>query len=258
MNFRDFLKQNIVCFDGGTGTLLQERGLRPGELPERWNLTHPEVITDLHKAYFDAGSNVVCANTFGANALKFSPEELESLISAALKNAKAALRQSTAPQEKFIALDIGPCGKLLKPLGDLDFEDAVSVFAQVVRLGAKYGADLILIETMSDSYETKAALLAAGENSDLPVIVSNAYGEDMKLMTGASPAAMAALIEGMGADALGANCSLGPGQLTPVIEQLLGCASIPVILKPNAGLPKSSGGRTVFDVYHGNNKNYAG
>ncbi|MBR4762530.1 MAG: homocysteine S-methyltransferase family protein, partial [Clostridia bacterium] len=150
--------------------------------------------------------------------------------------------------EKFVALDIGPTGKLLKPLGDLCFEAAVEVFAATVRIGAKYGADLILIETMNDSFETKAALLAAKENCDLPVIVSNAYGEDGKLMTGATPAAMAALIEGMGADALGANCSLGPKQLAPVIKELLKNSSIPVMFKPNAGLPKAEGGKTVFDV----------
>ncbi|MBR4910171.1 MAG: homocysteine S-methyltransferase family protein [Clostridia bacterium] len=248
MRFEEFLKQNIVCFDGGTGTLLQEAGLKPGERPERWNVTRPQTVAGLHKAYFDAGSNVVCANTFGANSLNFCEDELEKTINAAIANAKAAALQSAAPQEKFVALDIGPCGKLLKPLGDLGFEEAVALFAKTVRLGTAAGADLILIETMNDSYETKAALLAAKENSDLPVIVSNAYGTDGKLMTGASPAAMAALIEGMGAAAMGANCSLGPRQLAPVIEELLRCASIPIILKPNAGLPRSENGKTVFDV----------
>lgn len=247
MRFEEFLKQNIVCFDGGTGTLLQEAGLKPGERPERWNTEHPERIIGLHKAYFDAGSNVVCANTFGANAPNFG-EELEEIINAAVANAKTAAKISAAPQEKFVALDIGPCGKLLKPLGDLGFEEAVALFAKTVRTGAAAGADLILIETMNDSYETKAALLAAKENCDLPVIVSNAYGTDGKLMTGASPAAMAALAEGMGAAAIGANCSLGPKQLVPVVEELLFCASIPVILKPNAGLPRSENGKTVFDV----------
>ncbi|MBQ3356574.1 MAG: homocysteine S-methyltransferase family protein [Oscillospiraceae bacterium] len=248
MNFNTFLKQNIVYLDGGTGTLLQERGLRPGEHPERWNLTHPEVITELHRAYFDAGSNVVCTNTFGANTLKFPLDELEQIVKAALSNAKAAREESTAPQEKFIALDIGPSGKLLKPLGDLDFEAAVDTFKATVSLGVKYGADLIYIETMSDSYEAKAALLAAKECSDLPVIVSCAYGEDGKLMTGASPAAMVALLEGMGVAALGANCSLGPKQLRPIVRELLQYASVPVIFKPNAGLPESVNGKTVFDV----------
>lgn len=248
MKFLDFLRENIVYLDGGTGTLLQECGLKPGELPERWNMSHPEVITKIHQDYFDAGSNVVCTNTFGANALKFSEDELEKIVKAAVANAETARKNSVLAAEKFIALDIGPTGKLLRPLGDLDFEDAVEVFAKTVRLGVRYGVDLIIIETMNDSYETKAALLAAKENSNLPVIVSNAYGEDKKLMTGATPSAMVAMIEAMGADAVGANCSLGPGQLRDVVEELLDTASVPVLLKPNAGLPKSVEGKTVFDV----------
>ncbi len=248
MNFRDFLKENIVILDGGMGTLLQKSGLMPGEFPERWNITHPDTIINIHKSYFDAGSNVVCTNTFGANSLKFSDSELEDIIKAAVSNAKSARDLSISEKEKFIALDIGPSGKLLKPLGDLDFEDAVSVFAKTVKLGAKYGADLVVVETMNDSYETKAALLAVKENCDLPVIVTNAYGEDEKLMTGASPFAMVALLEGMGADAVGANCSLGPRQLRGVAEKLFCASSVPVVLKPNAGLPKLSGGETVYDI----------
>lgn len=248
MNFKKFLQENIVYLDGGMGTLLQAKGLKPGELPEIWNITHPNVITKIHTDYFNAGSNVVCTNTFGANSLKFDEKQLEDIIMSAVFNAKNAATKSNGAQEKFVALDIGPTGKLLKPLGDLDFEDAVSVFAKTVKLGAKYGVDLVIIETMNDSYETKAALLAVKENCDLPVIVSNAYSEDGKLMTGATPAAMVALAEGMGADAIGANCSLGPKQLRTVAEELLKNASIPVILKPNAGLPKSVEGKTVFDI----------
>ena len=248
MNFREFLKDNIVYLDGGMGTLLQAQGLKIGELPEIWNLSHPQIITDIHRAYFDAGSNVVCTNTFGANSLKFSDDELESIIKAALSNAKTAKDTACSEQQKFIALDIGPTGKLLKPFGDLDFEDAVRVFAKTVQLGTKYGADIIFIETMNDSYETKAAVLAAKENSHLPVIVSNAYNEDGKLMTGATPEAMVAMLEGLGVDALGANCSLGPRQLGEVVERILASASVPVILKPNAGLPKSVDGKTVFDI----------
>ena len=187
MHILEFWKDHLVYLDGGMGTLLQARGLGPGELPERWNLSHPEVIRAIHRAYYDAGSHVVSANTFGANGLKFDGEELEAIVHSALDNARAAREESRGSQEKFIALDIGPTGRLLKPYGDLDFEDAVALFAQVVRLGVRYGADLILIETMNDSYETKAALLAAKENSDLPVFVSNAYGADGKLMTGAWP-----------------------------------------------------------------------
>ena len=248
MTIREYMKDHVVYLDGGMGSLLQAEGLGAGEHPERWNLTHAEVIRKVHKAYFDAGCNVVNTNTFGANTLKFSEAELEEIICAAVDNARWAAANSCGEQPKFVALDIGPLGRLLKPYGDLDFEDAVTIFAKIVCLGVKYGADLIFIETMNDSYLTKAALLAAKENSDLPVFVSNAYSADGKLMTGASPAAMAAMLEGMGADAIGANCSLGPKQLRGVMEELLRCASVPVILKPNAGLPRSVDGKTVYDV----------
>lgn len=248
MQFKDFLKTEKVYLDGGMGTILQARGLGAGEYPELWNITRPEEIIAVHKSYFDAGSNVVCTNTFGANTLKFSETELETIIKSALENAKIAREQSISPQEKFIALDIGPLGKLLRPLGDLAFEDAVQIFAKAVQLGVKYGAELVVIETMNDAYETKSALLAVKENCDLPVLVSNAYGADEKLMTGATPQAMVALLEGMGADAIGANCSLGPKQLKGVVEKLLQKSSVPVLLKPNAGIPKIVDGETVFPL----------
>lgn len=248
MNIRDFIKNNIVYLDGGMGTLLQKSGLRPGELPERWNISHPEVIKEIHKSYYDSGSNIVNTNTFGANSLKFGTDELSEIIYHAVKNADEARKASSGKQEKFIALDVGPTGKLLKPLGDLDFEDAVKAFAEVISLGVKYGVDLITIETMNDSYETKAAVLAAKENSDLPIIVTNAYGENGRLMTGADPAVMEAMLEGMGVDAIGANCSLGPKQLMGVMDELLKYCSVPVAFKPNAGLPKSDGKVTYYDV----------
>lgn len=248
MNIRDFIKNNIVYLDGGMGTLLQKSGLQPGELPERWNISHPEVIKEIHKSYYDSGSNIVNTNTFGANSLKFGTDELSEIIYHAVKNADEARKASSGKQEKFIALDVGPTGKLLKPLGDLDFEDAVKAFAEVISLGVKYGVDLITIETMNDSYETKAAVLAAKENSDLPIIVTNAYGENGRLMTGADPAVMAAMLEGMGVDAIGANCSLGPKQLMGIMDELLNYCSVPVAFKPNAGLPKSDGKVTYYDV----------
>ena len=249
MKITEYIKKHTLYLDGGMGTLLQANGLTAGELPELWNLTHRDTLVAIQKSYFDAGSNVVNTNTFGANSLKFSREELEEIIKSAIEIAKEAAEQSTSDAPKWVALDIGPTGRMLAPYGDLDFEDAVGIFAETVRLGAKHGADLVFIETMSDSYETKAALLAAKENCDLPVFVSNAYGKDGKLMTGANPHAMVTLLEGMGADAIGVNCSLGPKALSEVVDQYLTYASVPVLVKPNAGLPKVVDGKTVYDVY---------
>ncbi len=247
MNFKEYIKDHVVYLDGGMGTLLQKNGLKPGELPERLNITDPELITEIHLAYFNAGSNIVCTNTFGANSLKFSPDELDTIIKSAIANAKNA-REQSGGKDKWIALDIGPTGRMLAPYGDLDFEEAVDIFAMTVKFGVKYGADLIFIETMNDSYETKAALLAAKENSSLPVFVLNAYGEDGKLMTGAEPRAMIAMLEGLGADAIGVNCSLGPKALSNVVKEYLKYSSLPVIFKPNAGLPRVLNGETVYDL----------
>ena len=248
MNFREFLKDNIVIFDGGLGTLLQKQGLKAGEHPETWNISHADIVQKIHTDYFNAGSNIVNTNTFGANRLNFASNELETIIKAAVDNVKIARDNCVSNQPKFVALDIGPTGKLLKPFGDFDFEEAVDVFAETVKIGVKYGVDLIYIETMNDSYETKAAVLAAKENCNLPIIASNAYGEDGKLMTGASPAAMVAMLEGLGVDVIGANCSLGPKQLKPIVNELLKYSSLPVMLKPNAGLPKIVDGKTVYDI----------
>ena len=248
MKITEYIKDNLIYLDGGMGTLLQRAGLPLGELPERWNITHPDVIVKIHESYFDAGANVVNTNTFGVNTFKFQKDELEKIIFSAVENAKIAREKSNAAGEKWIALDVGPLGKMLKPYGEVDFEDAVEAFAQTVKIGVRAGVDLIFIETMNDSYETRAALLAAKENSSLPVFVSNAYGEDGKLMTGADAAAMVAVLEGMGADAIGVNCSLGPTALLPVVEQYLKYSSLPIVFKPNAGLPRVVSGETVYDL----------
>lgn len=248
MFLKEYLKNNLIFLDGGMGTLLQEKGLKAGELPERWNVSNSEVVVEVHKAYFDAGSNIVSTNTFGCNSLKYDDNELENIIKNAIINAKNARDKSNGMQEKFIALDIGPLGKLLKPFGDLDFEDAVKIFAKTIKLGVKYGIDLIFIETMTDCYETKAAVVAAKENSDLPIFVSNAYLEDGRLMTGAKPKAMVAMLEGLGVDAIGVNCSFGAKKLAPVVEEYLKYSSVPVILKPNAGLPRVENGKTIYDL----------
>ena len=250
MTFLDALHSQRLFFDGGTGTLLQAQGLKGGELPETWNLLHPDRISNLHRAYLAAGSNILCTNTFGANALKFPAGgefDLEELVTAGVRLACEA-RDADPRPDVFVALDMGPTGKLLKPMGDLDFEDAVALYAQVVKAGAAAGADLVLIETMSDSYEAKAAVLAAKENRDLPVVVTTVYGENGKLLTGGTPASTVALLEGLGVDALGVNCGLGPAQMLPIVKQLLEYASVPLIVNPNAGLPHACDGCTVFDV----------
>ena len=245
MTVLEKIKTSRTYCDGGTGTLLQNLGLQPGELPERWNLQRPETIRALHRDYFAAGADIVRSNTFGANRLKFG-DELEAVIAAGLRLAREA--RDSLGGDRYVAFDMGPLGRMLRPLGDLDFEEAVALFGENARLAEKYGADLIFIETMNDAYETKAAVLGAKENCSLPVFVTNVYDERGKLMTGADPAAMVALLEGLGVDALGMNCSLGPRQMLSVLPELLRHTSLPVIVNPNAGLPRSEDGRTVYDV----------
>ena len=247
---RDRLGKELLFFDGGMGTLLQEKGLEPGELPELWNITHPDEIRSIHRRYMEAGSDIVLTNTFGANALKFHDDScsLKEIINAAVGHVKAAAEQCGRADAVLTALDVGPTGKLLKPLGDLEFETAYEAFREVMILGEKAGADLIHIETMSDTYELKAAVLAAKENTSLPVFATAIFDERGKLLTGADVPAVVALLEGLRVDALGINCGMGPEQMIPVLEQLLEYTSLPVIVKPNAGLPRQRDGQTVYDV----------
>ena len=244
MDIREELGRRIIFFDGGLGSLLQERGLKPGELPETWNLTRPEVLYDIHRAYLDAGADIILANTFGANGFKY--DNLEEIVTAAVVNATKAVADSG--RKAYVALDMGPTGKLLKPMGTLDFEECVSIYADVVRYGAKAGADLILIETMSDTYELKAAVLAAKENSNLPVVATVVFDEHHKMLTGATPEVVVAMLEGLRVDAIGMNCGLGPKQMKPIFETMARYASIPLVITPNAGLPRSENGKTVYDV----------
>lgn len=246
-NIMDRIGREWLFFDGGTGSILQEKGLQPGELPETWNLLHPDRILDLHRGYLEAGADIYNTNTFGANRLKF-PENLDEIVTAAVKLAKDARTQAGRDEDAYVALDIGPTGKLLAPMGDLSFDDAVDIFGEVVRIGAREGADLVLIETMNDSYEAKAAVLAAKENCDLPVFITCVFDGSGKMLTGGTPESMVAMLEGLGVDALGVNCSLGPAQMIPIVERLVKAAHVPVLVNPNAGLPKSVDGRTVYDV----------
>ncbi|MDD5849583.1 MAG: homocysteine S-methyltransferase family protein [Firmicutes bacterium] len=237
----------LFC-DGATGTVLQAKGLKGGELPETWNLARPDDIYDLYCGYLKAGSDIINANTFGANLLKYpDPGYLKDLVTAAVQIAKKA-RTDCGREDAYIAIDIGPTGKLLEPLGDLPFEKAVSLFGQVAELGEAAGADLCLIETMNDLYEAKAAVLGAKERCSLPVCITTTYDQSGKLLTGAGVEAVVACMEGLRVDALGVNCSLGPREMKPIVERLVAAASVPVIVNPNAGLPRTENGETVYDV----------
>lgn len=245
------LGKELLFFDGGMGTLLQAKGLLPGELPETWNLTHAEAVRQIHRSYFEAGSDIVLTNTFGANALKFHDEScsLKEIIFSAVSHVKEAAKQGVRDnREVYTALDIGPTGKLLKPMGDLEFETAYEAFKEVMIYGEQAGADLIHIETMSDTYELKAAVLAAKENTTLPVFVTTIFDERGKLLTGADVPSVVALLEGLRVDALGINCGMGPEQMMPILHEILEYTSLPVIVKPNAGLPKQRDGETYYDV----------
>ncbi|MCQ2591240.1 MAG: homocysteine S-methyltransferase family protein [Treponema sp.] len=255
----DLLGKEILFFDGGSGTILQSMGLKPGELPETWNLTHPENVVKLNYDYFAAGSNIVNTNTFGAFYTKF-PLNLEKIITAAIDNANHARQQALqnfqsthAAPNYFIAFDIGSCGKLLKPMGDLDFEDCVKLYSKSFEIAFKCNIDCVLIETMNDGYETKAAVLAAKEtmeklNVKFPIIVSNVYDKECRTLSGSTPETMVALLEGLGVDAIGVNCSLGPLEMKETVRRLCQAATVPVLVKPNAGLPKVVDGKTLFDV----------
>ena len=241
MNIREAIKTRRLYFDGGTGTELIKRGLKPGECSEGANFLHPDWVIDLHRAYINAGANIIKTNTFGVNSLKY--ENYEEYIARAISLAKEAVGDR---DDVYIALDIGPTGRMLSPLGDLAFEDAVEIFAKNIRAAKGLPVDLVLIETMNDSYETKAALLAAKENCDLPVFVTNVYDSLARTVTGSTPEVMAAMLEALGADAIGANCSFGPKDMLKVAKRLASATYLPIIINPNAGLPVTRGGETVF------------
>ena len=236
--FSQLLQKPFVLLDGAMGTMLQKSGLPMGALPELYNLTQPETITAIHQAYIKAGADVIYANTFGANRHKlagsgFTPEQV---IAAGI----AAARQAARGTGALVALDVGPIGELLEPAGSLSFDGAYEIFSQEITAGAAAGADLIAIETMTDLNETRAALLAAKENTDLPVICTMTFEESGRTFTGCSIPSMALTLEGLGADAVGINCSLGPDQLPPLVEELAKWTRLPIVVKPNAGLPDPS------------------
>lgn len=261
MNIREKLGKEILFFDGAMGTELQARGLQTGEIPETWNILQPEIIKQVHKEYLLAGANIINANTFGVNTFKCRDMEysVEQLVAAGIglvKDAIAEVREELAAKGKnqeelpdmYTALDIGSLGKLLKPLGEIAFEDAYQAFKEIIIAGDKAGADVILIETVSDSYEIKAAVLAAKENSNLPIVVTMIFDDNGKLLTGGDVASVTAMLEGLGVDAIGFNCGLGPEQMLKLLPELTACCSIPIVINPNAGLPSVVNGKTVFNV----------
>ncbi len=244
---RETLGRELLFFDGAMGSLLQAQGLLPGELPELWNQHHPEKIYEIHSSYLKAGADLLKSNTFGANRFKLenSGHSVKEIITQGVFLAKKAV---TDAKHGWVALDIGPTGKLLEPLGDLGFESAIDVFSEMVLAGTEAGADCILIETMSDIYETKAALLAAKENCSLPVFVTMTFDETGKLLTGGDLSVMAGVLDGLGADAIGLNCGLGPEQMIALTKELRTLTDLPIMVNPNAGLPKEEFGKTVYKI----------
>ena len=246
MGLRERLGKEWLFCDGCTGSILQGLGLKGGELPETWNLTKPDDIKALNRGYFEAGSNIVNTNTFGANRFKF--DNVSEIVSAGVKICQQARKEAGRDNDAYVAIDVGPTGKLLEPMGDLSFNEAVDIFSEIIKAGYEAGGDLVLIETMSDSYEAKAAVVAAHEVCDLPVIVTTVYDESGKLLTGGSVEGTVAMLEGLKVDAIGINCGFGPKQMLPIAERLVACCSLPIVVNPNAGLPRTENGATVYDV----------
>ncbi|MGL5414325.1 MAG: homocysteine S-methyltransferase family protein [Clostridium sp.] len=246
MDVRKYIEKEIVIFDGAMGTMLQKAGLKLGEIPEKYNIENKELIIDIHRKYIESGANVITTNTFGANELKLKEIDysVEEVIKSAVENAKKA----TEGTNTKVALDIGPIGELLKPMGTLGFEEAVEIFKRQIKIGDEAGADIVLIETMTDLYEAKAAVIAAKEVCNLPIFCTMTFEEDERTFTGCTPESMLLTLEGLSVDALGVNCSLGPKELKNIIERILKVTNLPIMIQPNAGLPEIINGETKFKV----------
>ncbi|MGN0606423.1 MAG: homocysteine S-methyltransferase family protein [Oscillospiraceae bacterium] len=233
MDFKTLLNNDFVFLDGAMGTMLQASGLELGGIPEELNITNPKLIMDIHKSYADAGSDIIYTNTFGANRykLKHSKYSVQEIIGKAVENARNACKSS----DTLVALDIGPIGQLLEPTGNLSFDEAYDIFKEQIEAGKD--ADLIVLETMTDLLEVKAGLLACKENSDKPVLCTMSFEENLRTFTGCSVSSMALTLSGLGADAIGINCSLGPAEFAPIVDEMMKWTNTPIIVKPNAGLP---------------------
>ncbi|NLM06426.1 MAG: dihydropteroate synthase [Tissierellia bacterium] len=249
MKFRDLIGKDLLFFDGAMGTILQEKGMKTGELTENMNIDRPDLVREVHEDYLRAGANVIYSNSFGANRIKFENNKygVGEVIKAGVKVAGEAISK-VGGENHLLALGIGPSGKLLKPIGDLDFEEAVSIFKEMVEAGVSEGVDLIVIETMSDTYELKAAVLAAKEVTDLPIVATVAFSDDLRLLNGADPKTVIALLEGLGVDCLGINCGIDPRRMKGIVEEFVQYSSLPILLKPNAGMPKKVDGKVFFDL----------
>lgn len=244
LNIKEKLKEKFIFFDGAIGTMLQKAGLELGALPEIYNITNKDIIVDIHKQYIDAGADIISTNTFGSNRLKLSNSgyTVEEIVSSAVKLARLVAK------DKMVALDIGPTGELMEPSGSLSFNEAYDIFKEQIIVGDLSGADLIILETFSDLYEAKAAILAAKENSNLPIICTMTYQRDERTLTGTDPLTMINVLEGLGVNALGINCSLGPEEMQSLVDKLTKYSTIPIIVQPNAGLPKNNGHDIVYDI----------
>lgn len=232
--FNGFHNGNILLYDGALGTMLQSRGLPAGRRPDVMNMLAPDAVEDVHRMYVDAGSDIICTNTFGSNATALSSEGYD--VSAVVGAAVAIARRAAAGRAS-VALDVGPTGGFLEPYGDLTFDDMYGAFAEQTRAGAAAGADIIAIETMSEPGELRAAILAARENTPLPVFATMTFNADGRTYTGCTPENFAAIAAELGAAAIGINCSLAPEVIFPIAERLAAASDAPLIIKPNAGLP---------------------
>lgn len=245
MDFRAKLKRQRIYFDGGMGTMLQQKQAVLGEFPEMLNLTCPDLVEEIHREYLAAGCDVISANTFGANSIKLAgcEKSVEELVHAGIAAAK---RAASSFEDKFVALDMGPLGQLLAPMGTVTFEEAVNAFSVTAVAAEQAGADLVIIETMSDSLEMKAAVCAVKENTSLPIAASMTYAENGKTLTGGSPESVVALLEGLGVDVIGYNCGSGLQQAGEIASVYLAHASLPILIQPNAGLPHTQDGKVVY------------
>lgn len=252
MSITNLFGKKIVICDGAMGTMMQKYGLKTGQLPEALNFTHPEIIRKIYSDYFDAGSDFVSSNTFGANRIKLAESgfTVDEVIFQAVYLAKneAEKAEEKFSVKKYVALDVAPIGKLMAPVGDLSFDEACDIFKEQIIAGVKAGVDFILFETFTDIYELKAGIIAAKEICDLPIFCSITFQEDGRMLMGTDPITAVNIIQDLGIDALGVNCSLGPKQMIGLIKEILSYSKIPVLVQPNAGLPNIVNGETVFDV----------